>query len=443
MRLQRQMADVYEGFGYLPLETPALENLSVLLGSGGGDENEKLIFKVMKRGAKLEEQLKQGATQQLSEDSLADFGMRFDMTVPLSRCVAEYRSKIKFPWKVFHIGPVWRAERSQKGRYREFLQCDVDIIGAQDISAECDVIAAGLSAVASVTSESFSLHMNDRRLLRYLAQVVGWPESQSDLFAILLDKRDKLSLEKLKEEFKETLGSVPGLLEKILSEGFSLDDLEAQLTKSIASEESVLRSIFSQLRAMIGHLQALGLSQFSFRFDPSLARGLGYYSGPVFELRHESAGYSLGGGGRYDQLIGRFTREAIPAVGFSIGLERLALLLGGAEAPRSERRVLVAVLDEDDRAELSRLAMQWRQKIGNLSALSGAARLTAISVYPSAAKLKKQFSFASEEGFSHILLRGGDERSRGILKLKALATGLESEVSLATLNEKGLEGLLA
>jgi len=387
--LIQKIASVYRSYGFLPLETPALENLNVLVGSGGGDENEKLIFKVMKRGEKLKEAIAGG------EEAIADFGMRFDMTVPLSRVTAEYRGQIHFPWKVFHIGPVWRAERAQKGRFREFIQCDVDIVGAKSWTAELEVIQTVVSALDVVGIQGFELRVNDRRILQALAESAGLDEAGFHEFAILLDKKDKLDPSSLIDELKPLFkGPVPSIVSDVLNESLSLD--QAASLHKVAAEE---------VKNLIESLKSLQLSLENIVFDPSLARGLGYYTGCVFELRHSSAGYSFGGGGRYDKLIGRFSKEAIPACGFSIGFERIFSLLRELQHEKvesAEKGIFIPVFDVQDRVQILEMARELRREGFE------------VDVYPDAAKLKAQFKFASDRGYRWVLIAGGDELKSGL-----------------------------
>ncbi len=402
-RLKSLIAKTYQSFGFQPIETSALENLNILVGTGGGEENEKLIFKVLKRGEKLKESLTKPNVQ---ENDLTDFGMRFDLTLPLSRVVANARNEISFPWKVFQMGPVWRAERAQKGRFREFTQCDVDIIGSSHRSAEMEVIQAvthaisGLHGVAGAGSKDFELRMNDRRILSGLAEQAGLKDKSAASFAILLDKKDKVSAEELEAELK-TLVSSSGKLDlalKALSGELTLKD-----AKSFAEEAA------SHLSLLIGELELMNLPISRVVFDPSLARGLGYYTGTIYELRHASAGYSIGGGGRYDQLIGRFSKQTYPAVGFSIGFDRLLLLLEETEkasASGDESTIFFPVMDEKLRMAVLDLAKSVRQ--------SG----RAIDVYPEEAKLKTQLKFAEDKGYRWIVIAGETEFQNKKFNLK-------------------------
>ncbi len=414
--LMNQISTVYQSFGFLPLETPVVENLDLLMGGGGGEENEKLIFKVLKRGDKLAEALTSG-----DENHIAEFGLRFDLTLPLSRVVALHRGKIQMPWKVFHIGPVWRAERAQKGRYREFIQCDVDIIGARGMGAEIEVIQAAAFALQSVGASGFELRINDRRLIQAMAEKFGFTGSKVEQFAVILDKKDKMELPLLLEQLTSALG------QPLSSEVQSV--LEGQLTLDQAVEFHAQAG--TDLRTLVSTLNTLNLPLTRIVFDPSLVRGMGYYTGPVFELRHSSAGYSFGGGGRYDRLIGRWSGQEIPACGMSIGFERLVLLLAELEKEsQTDSPVLFfPVYDEQLRGRVCSLASELRG-LG-----------VCVDVFPDSAKIKNQFKFASEQGYRWVLIAGENEWSTGNFKLKDFKSGVEIDVPASELSDHVLKVL--
>lgn len=393
----------YESFGFEKIETPSLENIEVLLGSGGQD-NEKLIFKILKRGEKLLEILEKGENQ---ETDLADLGLRFDLTVPLCRLVAEYRDKIALPWKTFHIAPVWRAERAQRGRYREFLQCDVDIVGAGGIGAELEVIQAVVKAFANLGVNEIELHLNHRGIIEALADKFGFGEKKQ-AFAILLDKRDKLSAEKFESALNDLSGAkAPTELLEILG------------GKSKASDfEKLAPEAYKQIFEIEEALSRLSLGLKDVKFNPSLVRGMGYYTGMVFEVMHASEGLALGGGGRYDKLIGRFSKRDIPAVGFSLGFERLLLLLEKTkEASSGLRRIFIPVFDEKLRVAVLKLAAELRD------------HGIECDVYPDADKLKSQLKFASQKNYRWVLMAGEDEIQSREFKIKDFSTGEEESVA--------------
>jgi len=394
---------VYESYGFTHLETPALERLDILQGSGGG-ENEKLIFKVLKRGDKLEEALKEEA----SEENIAEYGMRFDLTVPLSRIVSEYRGEISFPFKACHIGPVWRAERAQKGRFREFTQADADIIGSKSWGADVEVIQAGVSAVQAAGASGFVLKINHRAWLRAVLLKEGIAESQHTAFLIVLDKKDKVDIGQIRKELESITGkSLSTSIEKILAGDLTLR--EAQSLDEASGTE---------LSQVVQTLSNLDLPLEDIIFDPSLARGLGYYTGCIFELRHAAEGFSFGGGGRYDQLIGRFSKETMPAVGFSIGFDRLMLLLAAQAQEKSFKNhsVFMPLFNDELRPAILQIAKRLRE------------RSIQVDVFPEAAKLKNQFKFADSCRYRWALVVGEDELKSGLLKLKDMQSGAEESL---------------
>lgn len=412
LHLMQQIASVYQSFGFHAIETPVLEQLNILFGANGGEENEKLIFKVLKRGEKLQEALSS------QNDSLAELGLRFDLTVPLCRLVAQYRNQIVLPWKVFHMGPVWRAERAQKGRFREFIQCDVDIIGgSSEVSAEIEVIQAAVTAFQKVGASGFHLHLNDRRWVQSIAEKSGLTGSKLDTFAILLDKKDKLTQEKIIAQMQEKLETT------LSSEIIRL--VEGRLTLSEA--ESFHPEAISGLHQIKTTLEQLQLPLKEITFDPSLIRGMGYYTGPIFELKHASAGYSFGGGGRYDRLIGRFCGQEIPACGFSIGFERLALFLSENQKKRANldstaesNTLFIPVFNEKLRPHLLKLASELREQ--NID----------VDVYPGKTKIKNQFRFASESCYRWVFIAGEEEWNSKSFKLKDFQSGEEVTLQLFT-----------
>ncbi|HTW07127.1 MAG TPA: ATP phosphoribosyltransferase regulatory subunit [Acidimicrobiales bacterium] len=314
--LRRQVAnrilDVYARYGFELVETPALEDLGVLIGSGGG-ENEKLIFKVLKRGARLEEELAQSG-------ELADTGLRFDLTVPLARFVANHLNELPLPFKAAHIAPVWRGERPARGRYREFVQCDIDIVGEPSPAAEVELCRATLAALESTGLGGCVVKLNDRRLLRSVIERHLGPLPDPAPVYIALDKLERSSVEAVAAELAgfDSAG-VARLLEWVQDGDLSL-----------CPEE-----VSADLRTT---LEALGHDA---EFDPSLVRGIGYYTGQIFEIRRAGVPYSLGGGGRYDGMTARFGGPELPMCGFSIGFERVCELIDPAGFQEGQHKLAV------------------------------------------------------------------------------------------------------
>jgi histidyl-tRNA synthetase len=311
--------ETYLDHGFQEIETPALEDLERLTSGQGGD-NEKLAFRVMKRGAELESALASGN----GEDNLADLGLRYDLTVPLTRYYATNRAKLPTVFKALQTGPVWRAERPQKGRYRQFVQCDIDIIGDASILAEIELLNASLDALTAIGLNDATIRVNHRVLLANLLEQLGVPEAGKGSAMITIDKLDKIAAE----------GVVAELTEKFDS---NVGERAAAWLSAIAGNLPLpdeLQEIFSAIEARFGAGRL--------RFDPTLVRGMGYYTGTIFEIEHPESGSSIGGGGRYDGMVGRWLGTDAPAVGISIGFERAVDLV---EANLDNTKSLVLVLD--------------------------------------------------------------------------------------------------
>jgi histidyl-tRNA synthetase len=311
-RLIDFISSVYRSHGFQPIGISMLENLATLQGKGGGSDNEKLIFKVMKRGEELNRALAAGA-----EGQLADLGLRFDLTLPLARYCARFREQLPKPFKVFQLGPVWRADRPQKGRFREFIQCDVDIVGARELGAEADCISAIAGVFSGLGVDGVEIHLNDRRLLSALRGSV--PEKDWSEALVVLDKLDKIGTEGVQKELVSRFGSLPQGIGKALSEG-SLESFQSVDSESSGS----LREILSILTALAPGVKSV--------FNPTLVRGQDYYTGTIFELRHPDVSGSLAGGGRYNRLL-----EVFGASRHS-GIWRQYWLRAAVSSPARERQ---------------------------------------------------------------------------------------------------------
>jgi histidyl-tRNA synthetase len=342
-----RITEVYLRYGYQRIETPALENIERLSGGQGG-ENEKLIYRVLRRG--LDERLAAGT--ELSD--LVDLGLRYDLTVPLSRFYGNNRANLPDPFRSFQIGPVWRAERPQKGRYRQFYQCDIDMLGEPGMLAEIELIEATTEALAAAGISETVVRLSDRRFLAALAAAAGLPESGWDGLFITLDKLDKIGWDGVRTELagrgldaaridtiSDTITGLHGLAEG------KLVDVLANALPNLADE--VLDELGTTAQGLAELAAQRGLA---WEFDPTLVRGMGYYTGQIFEIVHPASSGSVAGGGRYDKLIGRFLGTDVAACGFSIGFERIVDLLGGAAA-----RDALAVLYEPDVAPTEVLAV--------------------------------------------------------------------------------------
>jgi histidyl-tRNA synthetase len=360
---------VYRQHGFRRIETPALESLELLTGGGGGD-NEKLIFKVLKRGEKLD----LGAVT--TEADLADLGLRFDLTVPLARYYAHNHAKLPDPLRAVQIGPVWRAERPQRGRYRQFTQCDIDILGVASEIAEIELILATTEALGALGLEGLTVRINDRRLLGAMATWCGFaPERHASVF-ITLDKWDKLSPAEIRQELAEA-GHAAAAIDRMLALYESMGSAHSLPSMQERLEGSAADGAFAALGRISEAVGAAAEGRFGIDFDPTLVRGMGYYTGPVFEIRSVSFPTgSIAGGGRYDGMIGRFLGKPVPATGFSIGFERVVDILGRLERPamREDRRI--ALLLDEAAPEPSRAvrAAQALRAEGYLVALERQAR---------------------------------------------------------------------
>jgi len=398
--------DVFERYGFEPLETPAFENIETLLGKYG-EEGNQLIFKILKRG----EHEKSGE---------ADLALRYDLTVPLARVVAEYQGKLPTLFKRYQIQPVWRADRPARGRFREFYQCDIDALGSASIVVEVELLAAVSEVLSRLGFVDFDVRLNDRRLLAALLTTAGIPESQHNDALVALDKLDKLGPEGVASEFKSR-GVDSEAAAKCLrcfagSERRRPQETVERLTDFLGGPEAV------ETVARIVALSESTPSAGHVRIDPSLARGLSYYTGAIMEIAVEGIG-SLGGGGRYDHLIGMFLGRDVPACGFSLGLERIIVVMTErrmfpAAVVQGAVDVVVTFLDDDSRGDALRLAGELRHT-----------RLR-VDVFPEASrKFERPLKYASARGAKLMAIFGENERVRGEVSVRDLNTREQKAIS--------------
>ena len=331
--------DTYGKFGFTSIETPCVESIGNLSSKQGG-ENEKLIFKILKRGEKLNLETAQ------EEADLADGGLRYDLTVPLARFYANHANDLPSPFKALQIGNVWRADRPQKGRYRQFMQCDIDILGEPSNLAEIELILATTTTLGRLGFRGFQVRINERRILKAMAAYSGFPEDFYDTVFIILDQMDKIGAEGVARELEES-GFSKESVEKYMALFSGLEqgtaDGIAWLTERLG--DFLEPEIGQNLREIIDGVKATGSSDFEIVFDPTLVRGMSYYTGTIFEIVMPGLGVSCAGGGRYDKMIGRFTGNDVPACGFSIGFERIILLLqeSGFTIPGQPKKIAYLV----------------------------------------------------------------------------------------------------
>ncbi|MGH8952972.1 MAG: histidine--tRNA ligase [Acidimicrobiia bacterium] len=333
------IAEIYHQFGYQRIETPALEDLQRLTGGQGG-ENEKLIFQVLRRGlpARID------ADTEVRE--LVDLGLRFDLTVPLTRFYGNHHNQLPIPFRSFQFGPVWRAERPQKGRYRQFYHCDIDIIGEASVLAEVELIEATTAALSAVGLAGTTVRLSDRRFLSALAESVGLPEETWLVFFIGLDKLDKIGWEGVRRELVDDRALPATAIDKALTRVRDLAELPPN--KVIDGVADVVPTLAEQVLTDLANTTSAltdiaATTDLAWEFDPTLVRGMGYYTGQIFEITHPDFPSSLAGGGRYDKLIGRSLGKDIPACGFSIGFERIVDLLD-----KTLRPAATAILYDSD-----------------------------------------------------------------------------------------------
>ena len=304
----------YAEFGFQSIETPCVESIENLTSKSGGD-NEKLIFKILKRGEKLR------LSEARSEADLVDSGLRYDLTVPLVRYYSNHENELPTPFKALQMGNVWRADRPQKGRYRQFMQCDIDIIGEPTNLAEIELITATTATLGRLGFRNFQIRINERRILKAMAAYSGFPEDRyTDVF-IILDKMDKIGLDGAAQERRYLY-----LFEGMEKQGDSMAKL-SWLEQELSGAGAIEPDVIPNLRQTIETADRVKQAEFDIVFDPTIVRGMSYYTGTIFEIRMPELGISCGGGGRYDGMVGRFTGRDVPACGFSIGFERIILIL--------------------------------------------------------------------------------------------------------------------
>ena len=324
----------YGSFGFTSIETPAMEHIENLLSKQGGD-NEKLIFKILKRGEKLKlENIK-------DENDLVDAGLRYDLTLPLARYYSNNQANLPNPFKALQIGNVYRADRPQKGRFRQFTQCDIDILGEASNLAEIELILATTNALSEIASgKHFSVRINDRRILMAMALYAGYDEDNIGNVFIILDKMDKIGMDGVKKELTELDGEEKCSKYLSLFEGLK-DNTEAVLSLKVKLKGFIEDGVLEGLCEIMDTVLEVNTNDFSLVFDPTLVRGMGYYTGTIFEVSMEGFSGSVAGGGRYDKMIGRFTGNDTPACGFSIGFERIITILldAGFKIPDESRKI--------------------------------------------------------------------------------------------------------
>ena len=391
--LQNKILSVYTENGFEHIVTPILEDIENLDKSDGG-ENLNLIFKIMKRGDKLDKALAKGVTSE-NENELADMGLRYDLTLPLSRYFANNKNKLTLPMKCIQMDRVYRAERPQKGRLREFIQCDIDIIGSESSDSEVELILTTTKALKAIGLKNFKVKLNDRRLLRAVLMQMGFAEDELDSVCITFDKMDKIGMDGVKAELTEKefdSAAIEKFVEFLSKNDFSLESL-----KNMLEDKTPVES----LEYIMNSVKELSDNSFDVVFDLSLVRGQGYYTGTVFEVESIDFKGAVAGGGRYDNLIGKFLNQSIPAVGFSIGFERIFSILmeNGVDIQHRTKKIAV-MYDEGSLVEAVKTADKLRSE-GNIA-----------SIYVRPKKMGKFLNKLEERNYDGFIVAGqGDEVS--------------------------------
>ncbi len=394
--------NVYQRYGFEPLETPSVENIETLLGKYG-DEGNKLIFKILKRG-------------EHEASGQADLALRYDLTVPMARVIAEYQSKLPRLFKRYQIQPVWRADRPGRGRFREFYQCDVDSMGSTSPVIEAEVCAAVAEALTELGFNDFVIRLNHRQLLTSMLNAVGIPEALHATALVAVDKLDKIGPDKVRAEMEERgIGAD--------SATRLLDSLGGTDAAGFTGGDEAGVAAFENLRQIM-HLTTGSRAEGKIQIDLSLARGLSYYTGAIMEVNVADLAGSLGGGGRYDNLVGMFLGQNIPACGFSLGLERILVVMAERNMfppslALSPADVMIAAFDAAGLGEAMRVAGRLR------------GQGLRVFVYPDADKIGKQIKYADSRGIPFVAMLGENELRDGSLTIKNLATQAQDTYSQA------------
>ena len=415
---------VFRKYGYQQIETPAMENLNTLMGKYG-EEGDKLIFKILNSGdflaradeKKLIERNVQKLTAEISEKAL-----RYDLTVPFARYVVQHQNDITFPFKRFQVQPVWRADRPQKGRYREFYQCDADVVGSDSLLNEAEFILIYDEALSKLGLKDFSIKINNRKILAGIAEIIGKPELIVDM-TVAIDKLDKIGLEGVTKELMErgfAQADIELLHPVILLEGTTEEKLAA--LKTVLAPSAVGLKGIAELETVFNYLKYFQLQRAAVELDITLARGLNYYTGAIFEVKtNEVKMGSIGGGGRYDDLTGMFGLRGLTGAGISFGADRIYDVLEELdlfpEATGQSTQVLVCCFDPE--GEIYALPVVQQLRAQNVSA----------ELYPAGAKIKKQLDYANQKQIPYTVVIGSEEMESGLLTFKNMQTGTQEKLT--------------
>tara|TARA_B100001093_G_scaffold519118_1_gene606558 strand:- start:4415 stop:5776 length:1362 start_codon:yes stop_codon:yes gene_type:complete len=421
--IMQVIKNAFQTFGYLPIETPSMENSSTLMGKYG-EEGDRLIFKILNSGDYLKKvDLNSDLDSKKMIPKISDKALRYDLTVPFARYVVQNQNDITFPFKRYQIQPVWRADRPQKGRFREFYQCDADVVGSRSLLYEVEFIQL-YDKVFSELKVPTVIKLNNRKVLSGIAEIIGAEDKLIDM-TVAIDKLDKIGLDLVKVEMlqKGISDSAIKKIEPILNmEGDSVKKLTTM--RSVLANSKVGLEGVNEVQTVINKVLNLGLESADLDFDLTLARGLNYYTGSIFEVEAKGVQMgSIGGGGRYDDLTGVFGLKDLPGIGISFGLDRIYLVLEELDVLPSLEADFTQVLFVnfgDKEADYCLNVLSELRKAGINSEL-----------YPDSAKMKKQMNYANKKSIPYVVLVGEDEMNSGLLKVKNMKDGLQSNFNLA------------
>lgn len=424
----------FRKFGFMPLETPSMENLSVLTGKYG-DEGDQLIFKILNNGLNDPKNIDkakaafENVLQGKNDAELTERALRYDLTVPFARYVVMNRNEITFPFKRYQIQPVWRADRPQKGRYREFYQCDADVVGTDSLICEAEIIQMMTEVLAKLGIADYTIKMNNRKVLAGLAEIAGALGKETDL-CVAIDKLDKIGREKVNQELLERGFTNEAItkLEPVFELTGSFIERVERMKQMLAGSEQGSKGL-EELQDVWSYLEAFGADANQVEFDVTLARGLSYYTGAIFEVKVNNVSIgSISGGGRYDNLTGVFGLPGVSGVGFSFGVDRIYDVMEELSLfPESQQTTTKVMLSNFDK-ESERYALQVLGKLRKAG--------IAAEIYPDATKLKKQLNYANAKAIPYALIIGSEEITSGKLMLKDMNAGEQLSLSVDEIIKK-------
>jgi histidyl-tRNA synthetase len=415
---------VFRKYGYQQIETPSMENLSTLMGKYG-DEGDKLIFKVLNSGdflSKVDQQTLTTYNLQRITSEISEKALRYDLTVPFARYVVMHQNEITFPFKRFQVQPVWRADRPQRGRYREFYQCDADVVGSDSLLNEAEFVMIYDEALGKLGLKDFTIKINNRKILSGIAETIDKNDNIIDL-TVAIDKLDKIGLDGVIKELLErgfTQADIEKIKPVILLQGSNEEKL-ASLREALKSSETGLKGC-DEIQIVLDYIAKCKLKTAKLELDITLARGLNYYTGAIFEVKtNEVAMGSIGGGGRYDDLTGMFGLKGLTGVGISFGADRIYDVLDELNlfptATNQSTQVLICCFDKEGETYALPLLQQLREKNINTE------------LYPAGAKIKKQMEYANNKQIPYTIVIGSDEMQSGLLSFKDMTSGLQEKLS--------------